>query len=218
MKPSEKRAKATKAAQRPPRRPTDPPYRLVVEGGGNDRSEQQRLREGMAGLLSKLSLKRNPRIVCSGSRNEAYKDFCHARRDGSDTLLLVDSEAEMPFPGSPWAHVKAQDGWEKPKPPQDDDLHFMAPTTEAWLAADASALEDHYGEGFKAGKLPKRANLEEEPKRSLVAKLTSATKATLKGGYSKSHAFDLVGKIDPSKVRERCPTYAERFFKTLELR
>lgn len=85
---------------------------------------------------------------------------------------------------------------------------------EAWIVADPEALSDYFGDGFKAGKLPVRTNLEEEPKDSVHSKLADATKGTSKGEYSPAnhskirHASRLLARIDATKVATRCPRFA----------
>jgi len=40
----------------------------------------------------------------------------------------------------------------------------MVQCMETWIVADPEAVKKYYGAGFKAEKVPKRENLEEEPK------------------------------------------------------
>ena len=87
---------------------------------------------------------------------------------------------------------------------------------EAWLLADPEALEKYYGQpAFKRTKLPRRPNLEEVPKGDLMMALESATKDSKKGKYQKSHGFDRIGMIEPSRIRRVCPS-SDRFFSELE--
>jgi hypothetical protein len=199
-------------------------FLVVIEGGGSTRSEQVRLREGFAELFKKLPKnRRKPRIVCAGGRREAFSDFERALKANPSAicLLLVDSEAPVdPSCASPWDHVASRsgDGWKRPARATDEQLHFMVEAMEAWLLADPEALATYYGSEFKRDKLPKR-NLEHVPKIDLAKALEAATKnAKTKGKYQKAHGFDLVGRIDPAKVRRACPRFAERFFMELEKR
>jgi len=197
-------------------------FLIVIEGGGSSRAEQAPLRQGFAALFKKLCKSgRNPRVLCAGGRGQAYKEFeVHINaKPKPHCLLLVDSEAPVASNASPWDHVAERqgDGWKRPKGVDDAMLHFMSETMEAWIVADPDALATYYGSGFKKTKLPKRSNLEEVPKSDLIAALLAATEeARTKGKYQKSHGFDLVGRIDPQKVRVACPRFAERFFKALE--
>ena len=45
---------------------------------------------------------------------------------------------------------------------------------EAWVVADAKALAAYYGQGFAGNVLPKRPNLEDEPKLDIYDKLARA--------------------------------------------
>ena len=65
------------------------------------------------------------------------------------------------------------------------------------------------------------ATLPTMSKSDMMAALEAATQDVRKkngrdGKYEKSDAFELVGKIDPKKVRVACPGFAERFFKAVE--
>ena len=195
---------------------------IVIEGGGTSRAEQAPLRKGFKALFDKLREgKPKPTIVCAGGRGEAFKDFKTAveANPGAICLLLVDSEGPVGPSASPWEHVARRrgDGWQRPSGVTDEQLHFMVETMEAWLVADPGALATYYGSEFKKAKLPRRRNLEEVSKTDLMSALLAATEhARTKGKYEKSHGFDLVGKIDPEKVRVACPGFAERFFNALE--
>lgn len=191
---------------------------VVVEGGGDTRATQAELRKSFGELIRKLGVKQLPAVTCAGGRGEAYRDFKVHHAKGKHALLLVDSEACVQVGTTPWAHVRQREGdkWEQPGGTTDEHLHFMAPTTEAWLAADPEAMGVFYGQGFNATKLPQRTDLEEEAKLDLNNKIAAATRGTSKGVHQKSHTFHLVGTIDPLKVRARCRTYAERFFAALE--
>ena len=67
------------------------------------------------------------------------------------------------------------------------------------------SLAAYYGQGFLANALPKRDDIEAEPKTDVTASLTHATKNTkTKGEYHKTrHGFDLLGSIDAEKVCKR---------------
>ena len=63
----------------------------------------------------------------------------------------------------------------------------MAQCMEAWLAADPEALEEDYDEGFNAQALPKRINLEEEPKTQIYAALKTPPGKPKKAAMAKSN-------------------------------
>jgi hypothetical protein len=87
-------------------------------------------------------------------------------------------------------------------------VHLMVQCMEAWIVADPDALAEFYKQEFKKDSLPKRMNLEEEPKADVYAKLESATENTHKGKYGKiKHASKLLEKIRPDRVGGRCPRF-----------
>jgi hypothetical protein len=196
-------------------------FLVLVEGGGATRAEQANLRKGFQTLFGRvLGSRRRPRVVCAGGRGQAFNDFCRAiEGSANNCLLLVDSEGPVSEAGSPWDHVarRAGDQWQRPSGATDEQIHFMVEAMEAWLVADRDVLASYYGSEFNEKKLPRRPNLEECPKEDLTAALEAATKtAKTKGAYRKSHGFELVGKLDPTKIRTACPTHAVRFFAELE--
>ena len=91
-------------------------------------------------------------------------------------------------------------------------IHLMVQTMEAWIVADANAVSGYYGQGFNAGALPRRPNLEEVSKADVERSLKRATAGTQKGRYHKiRHASDLLQRIDPETVKTRC-RHCERLF------
>ena len=151
------------------------------------------------------------KTVCCGPRNEAFKRFRKAIEDGYDDVVVLLVDAETPMTGSPRDHLQNRDRWELGFA-DDDAVHLMVQTMETWLVADPDALGRYYGQGFSAGALPRRTNLEEEPKASVEDSLDRATAGTQKGCYHKiRHASDLLQRIDPETVKTRC-RHCERLF------
>lgn len=193
--------------------------RIYVEGGGNTRATRSRLREGFHGFFATLrELARRKKIrwdvIPSGSRKDAFDDFTNALRSHPDSwvVLLVDSEEALSSP--PCEHLKKRDGWDLAAA-DEEQVHLMAQAMEAWLLADPDALAKYYGDGFNPNPLPRRPNLEEEPKAALYAALEAATRKTQKGAYAKiAHASDLLARIDVMKAQDRAP-YCKRLFDTV---
>jgi hypothetical protein len=194
--------------------------RVYIEGGGTTRREQVGLRQGFADLFTKLLGDRpKPKVIPGGGRDNALKEFeCGVRTNPEALcLLLVDSEAAVQKASAPWEHVRTRegDGWSRPDGATDEQLHFMVQTMEAWFLADPEALAAYYGQGFRDGALPRHKDVERVAKADLNEALERATKdSKKKGRYQKSHGFELIGKVDPAKVR-RASRHAARFFDVL---
>lgn len=193
--------------------------RAYIEGGGPTNRTQSKLREGFDSFCRTLKIlaaqrEVSLRFIVAGSRDEAFHDFRLAEKAHPDAynLLLVDSEA--PVASLPRAHLQQRDGWDLANA-KEDQIHLMVQCMETWLAADGGALAAFYGQGFNDGALPKRLNLEEEPKSQVFAALDLATRQTQKGTYGKiKHACELLRQVRPEKVQERCP-HCRRFFETV---
>ena len=193
---------------------------IYMEGGGQRQNSKAALRQGMDTFLAEIKnayRKKSWRwnLVPCGTRNEAYKRFQDARANGDTEIvvLLVDSETQVDVP-APTAHLAARDGWNF-HGADGDIVHLMVQTMETWIVADPDALKDYYGQGFRGNVLPRRQNLEVVSKRNIEQVLGRATQGTQKGKYHKiKHARELLQRIDPMRVREKC-RYCERLFETL---
>ena len=93
-----------------------------------------------------------------------------------------------------------------------DRIHLMVQVMETWIVADPEALAA--GQHFHANVLPTHQNLEEICKTQIINALERATERTRKGRYDKVSHADLLARIDPEKVRQRC-THCARLFDTL---
>src|SRR5262245_40592893 len=151
------------------------------------------------------------KLVCCGSRNQAYDAFVHARNAGAMSVIVLLVDAEGPVNRSARTHLRAKDKWDL-EAVDDDLVHLMIQTMEAWIAADPPALSRYYGQKFNRSALPKAANLESVAKDQVAAALARATRKTKKGAYHKvRHAGDLLKQIAPQAVRERCPACEQMF-------
>ena len=80
---------------------------------------------------------------------------------------------------------------------------------ESWFLADRAALEKYYGQGFRQ---PGKQNIEEIPKGDVIDGLKAAARETKKEIYHKTqHGFEILERIDPSKVRT-ASKFADLFF------
>jgi hypothetical protein len=204
---------------------------VYIEGGGNTAGQKAELRQGFDALFanekSKARDKRGGlKFICCGSRQQAYEAFVNSLAVNPKTInaLLVDSETPIdPVPANEAedarvrvAHLQQKagnagrgqgDGWQLTNVPP-ERVHLMVQCMEAWIVADPDALEAFYQQHFKKASLPKRINLEAEPKADLYEKLKNATKGTTKGEYGKiKHASKLLLRIDSEKVAKRCPRF-----------
>lgn len=159
--------------------------------------------------------KRMPRIVASGSRQAAYRDFCVEIRNGDRRAwLLVDSEAPVVVQ-SPWQHLPERDGWARPDGADDGCCHLMVQCMEAWLVADAAAMGAFFGKGFQASALPVREDVEQIGKPDLYDALKRATRSCRRQYVKGAVSFDALASVDPRKVGARSKTWARRFFDAL---
>jgi len=195
--------------------------KIYVEGGGDRDSLKRKCRRGFSEFFRKAGLNgRMPRIVASGSRKNAYDDFCVALKNSENDefiVLLVDSEDPVTTPKEPWSHLKTRDNWDKPPGVTDDNVHLMVQCMEAWLIADSSTLARFFGKDFNSAMLPKTQQIEKVSKSDLYASLEKSTQALgKKKRYGKGrHSFDILEKIDPKMVMTASP-YAKRLIDTLQ--
>jgi hypothetical protein len=189
--------------------------KLYVEGGGNNQEEQKRLKRGLGQFLSKAGLAgRMPVIHAKGPRHEAYRAFRIAMDNPEPNtvpVLLVDSEG--PVHTAPWQHLKQRDDWDCPAGAKDDHAQLFVQVMETWLIADHDTLRGHYG-SLNEDHLAKHPNPEDAPKDQVLHGLEMATRSTKKGPYRKSHAFDLLAKLNPDLVRKL--PHANRLIETLK--
>lgn len=191
-----------------------------MEGGGPGKNTQARLRIGMDKYLTTIknavrekSWKWN--LICCGGRDNAISKFrkvhakAHAKGVQDIVVLLVDSEKTVNT--SPCAHLNRRDL----NVVDDDSVHLMVQVMETWILADRNALITYYGQNFREDAIPSHHDLEEVGKGDAEDALKRATERTTKGRYQKiQHAADLLARIDPAKVRERC-YHCARLFDTL---
>jgi hypothetical protein len=179
---------------------------VFVEGGGPLAKTQTACRKAFRLFFEKvLGDRPKPRIVASGSRDEAYHDFCRSLENDPDTfpVLLVDSEDPVPAGKNAWTHLRDREKhWTNAMP--DGQVYLMVQCMEAWFLADIPAVEQYYGHEFKASALPGNPNIEQISKPDVMNGLHNATRATGKGPYHKTkHGFDILERIDAASVRQR---------------
>lgn len=187
--------------------------RVFVEGGGDQRRTQTACRKAFSIFFGKLLGDRpKPRIIASGSRDQAYRDFCRSLEHDPDTfsVLLVDAEGPVPAGKTAVAHLRDRDRWTNPLP--NGQVHLMVQCMEAWFLADNTVLASYYGDGFRESALPRNPEIEQIPKRDIMDGLGRATAAAGKGPYHKTrHGFEILERCAPDAIREQSPFAAALF-------
>ncbi|MCY3664555.1 MAG: DUF4276 family protein [Gemmatimonadetes bacterium] len=192
---------------------------IYMEGGGDGKENRAALRQGMDTFLQPLKDEARKKslhwnLACCGSRDETFKRFRDAVNSSADAVNVLLIDAEGPVSQSPRRHLQDRDRWDLSSI-DEDTVHLIVQTMEAWIVADSETLKRYYGQDFKENKLPKAADLETVPKPTIKRSLDEATKDTQKGRYHKiGHASDLLKRIDAEKVKARC-CHCRRVFKAL---
>ncbi len=159
-----------------------------------------------------------PRVVPCGGQSTAFHRFSHRvaeNREEETVILLVDSEQRVNA-ATAREHLRErqEDGWNLDFA-SDEQVHLMIQTMEAWIVADERALAVYYGDGFDEDALSEREDLETVAKGSMANALRRATENSTAGRYRKiGHASDLLRRIDPATVQDRCRA-CRRLFETL---
>lgn len=193
--------------------------KIYAEGGGDTNALKTKCRQGFSEFFRKAGLEgRMPRIVASGSRQDAYDDFCMALKkagNGEFIILLVDSEDPVADGAGSWEHLEDRDNWDRPAAADDSNAYLMVQCMEAWFIADHNTLAGFFGQDFNAGALPAREDVENIRKPDLYTALENATRMCRKGKYGKGrHSFDILAQLDPMKVTAASP-HAKRLVDTL---
>jgi hypothetical protein len=187
--------------------------RIYVEGGFEG-STKTNCRKAFSTFLAKVVRPGSFKVIASGSRAQAFQDFCSALRQhpADYNVLLVDSETAVTTRS--WQHLREREGdnWPRPHGADDDQVHLMVQVMEAWFLADPDALSTYYKQGFLRNSLPRRKNIEMIDKKAVFESLSHASKDTQKGTYHKTrHGFDLLELIDPGLVQAASSHAADLF-------
>ncbi len=190
---------------------------LIYVEGGSQGSTKSACRQAFRLFLERVIPAGSFRVTACGSRASAFHDFRTAlgRHPNDYVILLVDSEE--PVTTGPWVHLgnRIGDQWQQPPGTSNDQAHLMVQVMESWFLADREILVAYYGPEFLVGSLPGQPNIEMIQKQDVFRALEHASRPTLKGVYHKTrHAFDLLEKIDPARVRG-ASVHADRLFTVL---
>jgi hypothetical protein len=177
--------------------------RIFVEGGGN-KNANTACREGFRKLLEKSGFEgKVPRIVASGSRNNAYDDFKIFHTQGNDAILIVDSEDPVVDSAKPWEHLKKRDAWECPAGATDEQVFLMTTCMETWIVADRSYLKKRY-KNLQESALPSLQNLEKQDRKDILDKLETASNNKYQKG---EHSFSVLAEVSPDELKKYLPAF-----------
>lgn len=196
--------------------------RIYVEGGGDEKFQQAKFRDGFNSFLREFKSAAEDKnfewyLIACGSRNVAYKWFQESFKahpgDDVNLILLVDSERPVTTPE--WEHLtKPNDKWDLNED-QGEFIHLMVECMEAWLIEDLEAIENYYGDGFNIDAFD-TADVRKRRKNPVIIALQASSRRTSKEKYSKIwHGSELLACIDPTKVRNGAP-HCDRLFSHLE--
>jgi hypothetical protein len=183
--------------------------KLYVEGAAskNDRM-RTRCREAFSAFFQTAGITSRPRTVPCGGREDAYNAFVTAVRTakpGDLPLLLVDSEDPVTAGHSNWQHLKRRDNWDRHGGVKDDQVFLMVQVMESWFLADLDALRRYFGPAFSDTPFRAWPALEAVPKLTVYDVLETAT-ADCKQPYKKGDvSFEILGRLDATKVEAACP-------------
>ena len=183
---------------------------LYIEGGGSGNSLEIRFRKGWKAFFEAADVGGRVKVVRGGGRKQTYDMFAAAVRNHSaDTLplLLVDSEGAVQprHRHSPWQHLLARDGWNKPHEADDDQAFLMVQFMETWFLADKDGLRRYFGSGFRERAIRQWPDLEAVPKETVLNALAQATAACRKAYGKGKTSFELLAHINPDRVATACP-------------
>ena len=182
--------------------------KLYIEGGGDAKSLEVRFREGWKRFFERAGVGRRVKIVRGGGRRQTFDRFVTAVTEpspGNLPILVVDGENAVQPNHSVWEHLRAEDNWPRPPTADDDQAFLMVQCMETWFLADRKALRRHFGAGFRKKKLKEWPQLEAVSKAAVLSALDRAT-AQCSKRYGKGRvSFELLAKIDASRVAAACP-------------
>ena len=181
---------------------------LYIEGGGDRKDLRMRFLKGWRMFFDAAGVGGRAKVVRGGSRNETFKRFTSAvrgRRADTLPLLLVDSEGPVQARHTPWQHLQARDGWQKPNGAGEDQAFLMVQFMETWFLADTDGLRRYFGSGFSEQAIKQWPELEAVSKDTVLKALAQATAACDKAYEKGKISFELLAHIDPARVKAACP-------------
>ena len=184
--------------------------RVYVEGGAKGKPADSDFRRGWKKFLNELhdlamdegyhSLD----VVRGKDRSNAFRGFTRHKTQYPNDLcvLLVDAETAVPEHTGVWDVVARRPGdhWQRPSWATESHLYLMVQLVETWLLTDQDALQKFFGRDFNRRLLP-TTNLEARSKNEIQSALDRATRNSSKGPYRHGQAHEIIGIVDPDKVK-----------------
>lgn len=104
-----------------------------------------------------------------------------------------------------WQHLQVRDGWSQPHDAGDSQAFLMVVAMETWFLADRELLKGYFGRELVESHFKAWPLLEEVPKETVLNALQAAT-AGCSSPYEKGKvSFELLAKLNPSRVETECP-------------
>ena len=183
--------------------------KIFIKGGGDGQLHERDFRKAWSEFFRSAGLSgRMPAIVRGGGRRRTCEKFAHEVRNPRARklpVLLVDSEERVKTGNTAWQHLQDRDGWSQPKGARDEQAFLMVVAMETWFLADRELLKKHFGPGFVESHLKRWPALEEVPKDTVLNALRQAT-ARCSTPYEKGKvSFDVLAKLNSSRVEIECP-------------
>jgi len=185
---------------------------IYLEGGGDSHEGRIRCQKGFRKLLERCGYAgRMPKLVACGGRGAAFDDFKIAlanARKGDFVALWIDSEDPMVDVEATWEHLKARDGWDRPKDATNEQVLLMTTCMETLIVADRATLTDHYGADLQESGLPSLHDLEGRPRDAIQKALIQATR-NCSNAYTKGkRSFEVLAELDPATLIKYLASFA----------
>lgn len=184
--------------------------RVYVEGGAQGKTADSDFRRGWKKFLDELhQLARDNgyhslEVVRGKGRANTFRGFTKHQTDHSNDLcaLLVDAETAVSEHTHVWDVLarREQDNWHRPCWATERHLYLMVHFVETWLLTDQDALRQFFKRGFNQTPLP-TTDLEARSKDEILEALKRATQNSSKGPYRHGQAHEIIGIVDPDKVK-----------------
>jgi hypothetical protein len=144
-------------------------------------------------------------VVRGKGRQNTFRGFTKHKAEHPDDLcvLLVDAETAVSGGTRVWDVVatRENDKWHRPAWATERHLYLMVHFVETWLVTDQDALQKFFGRGFNRKPLPPMTGLESRSTGEIEEALKKATQNSSKGLYRHGQAHEIIGIVDPDKVK-----------------